>query len=283
MNPSINRTVTTIAVSILCCLSTGDYRAEAAETIRINGSGSSLYVMKPLIKAYTKAHPKVRIEMSKPLGSSGAINAVIAGALDIAVSSRVLKQKEVAAGAVSREYGRMPLAIVTGEKVPVTDITTTQLEEIYLGERRAWSNGEPIRLILRPESDIDTTILEGLSPGLNRALKTAHSFQGMIIAVTDPESDKAVAAISGSLGAAALPAILVEKVPLHVLTLNGILPSVHTLANGTYPLGKDIRFITTKNTPGAGLKFIDFIFSSQGRAIAEKAGVLVTTGAKAGK
>ncbi|ABB31023.1 extracellular solute-binding protein [Geobacter metallireducens RCH3] len=280
MRHSIGPALSLVAALMFFALLTGPCRVEAAgaETIRVNGSGSALYVMRPLIKAYLKAHPGVRIEMEKPLGSSGAVKALLAGGLDMVVSSKVLKSEEAAQGGISREYGKMPLVVVTGKQVSKRDITTKELEDIYSGKVRTWPNGEPIRLVLRPDADIDTTILAGLSPAMGKAMKAAHSHPGMIVAVTDPESDEAVAKTPGSLGTAALSSILVEKAPLNVLALNGIKPSVKTLANGTYPLAKDIRFITTKHTPPATLKFIDFIYSPQGRAIAGKAGVLVPVG-----
>lgn len=280
MRHSIGRKLSVLFTLMLCSLSLGPWRAVAAETIRINGSGSALYVMKPLAKAYTKAHPEIRIEIEKPVGSSGAIKAILAGALDIAVSSKILKPEERAKGAFSREYGKMPLMIVTGKKSTKMDLTTKELEEIYYGKLRAWPDGEPIRLILRPDADIDSKILEGLSPGMNMAVKAAHKHQGMIVAITDPESDETIAKIPGSLGASSLSAILVEKAPLNVLTLNGIKPAVNTLADGSYPLAKAIRFITTKKTSSAALKFIDFAYSHQGRVIAEKSGVLVAPSEK---
>ena len=283
MRHSIGRFLSAVAIFMLCSLLPGQRRAEAADIIRINGSGSALYVMKPLIKAYTKAHPEVSIVMEKPIGSSGAIKALLAGVLDIAVSSKLLKPEETAKGMVSREFGKMPLVIVAGETVAKTAITTKELEEIYSGRLRAWPNGEPIRLVLRPDADIDTKILEGLSPGMNRAIKEARLQQGMIVAVTDPESDEALVKTPGSLGASSLSAILVEKAPLNVLSLNGIKPTLKTLANGTYPLAKDIRFIFTKNAPPTVMKFMDFLYSHQGRAIAEKSGVLVAAGGKTGQ
>ena len=277
------RTLAAVAAFFLCPLLSGQWRAEAAESIRINGSGSALYVMKPLVMAYTKAHPEVCIEINRPIGSSGAVKALLAGALDIAVSSKLLKPEERAKGAFSREYGKMPLMIVTGKKVTKTDITTKELEEIYYGKRRVWPDGEPIRLVLRPDADTDTKLLGGLSPGMSTAVKAAHTQHGMIVAVTDPESDEAIVDTPGSLGTSSLPSVLVEKNPLNVLSLNGIRPTVKALADGTYPLAKDIRFIMTKTTSPMALKFIDFIYSNQGRAIAEKSGVLVTVGGKGGQ
>jgi phosphate transport system substrate-binding protein len=100
----------------------------------------------------------------------------------------------------------------------------------------------------------------------------------MIVAITDPESDEAVIKTPGSLGAAGLPSILAGKTPVKIISLNGIRPSLATLANGTYPLAKDIRFITTRRISPEATKLLDFIYSTKGRAISEKSGVLVSKG-----
>ncbi len=252
----------------------------AADEIRINGSGSALDLMKPLIKAYQETNRNVRFKMEKPLGSSGAVNALLAGALDIAVSSKQLKPEEAAKGALLKKYGKTPLAIVAEKSVPKTDITTKELEDIYSGRMTRWSNNERIRLVLRPEQDIDTKILRSLSPGVNKALDASHLRHGMLTAVTDPEAYALIAKTPGGLGASGLTSVLVEKLQLKILTLNGVEPTPHTLASKAYPLAKDIDFIVTPRTSPAALKFIDFAYSAQGRAIAQKAGVLVAAGSE---
>jgi phosphate transport system substrate-binding protein len=104
--------------------------AQAGETIRINGSGTGLEMLKPLLKAYATAHPRVSFIMDKPLGSSGAIKALAAGALDLAVSSKPLKPEEAAQGLQLSPYGRTPLVIVVGRNVPAQNISTEELEAI---------------------------------------------------------------------------------------------------------------------------------------------------------
>jgi phosphate transport system substrate-binding protein len=255
----------------------------AEDKIRINGSGSALDMMKPLVEAYAKKYPAVRIEMERPLGSSGAVKALLAGALDIAVSSKRLKPEEAAQGARQTEYGKTPLVIVTEKNVPLTNITTQELEDIFTGKVTTWKNGELIRLVLRPEGDIDTTILRGLSSGMNSAVDASKSRFGMVIAVTDPEAYGLIVKTPGGIGASGLTSIIVERLSLKILALNGVKPSPKTLANGSYPLAKGISFVTTSRTPPAALKFIGFVHSPQGRAIAEKAGVLVTAGPAPGK
>jgi phosphate transport system substrate-binding protein len=258
----------------------GPYPALAGDAVRINGSGSGLEMMKPLIAGYGNSFRDVSFVMEKPLGSSGAVKALLAGAIDIAVTSKPLKPEEAAGGAKLRRFGKTPLAFVTGKNVPVKNISVTELEDIYSGKTTKWPNGESIRVILRPNEDIDTYILKGLSPGMAASIAIAQRRQGMIIAVTDPESNEMVSKTTGGIGASGLTGVLVGKIPLSVLTLHGVKPSRRTLADGTYPLAKDINIVTTGSLPPAAARFLDFVYSPRGRAIAEKAGVLITADGK---
>ena len=255
----------------------------ATETITINGSGSALDMMKPMIAAYQKSNKDVRIIMDKPLGSSGAVKALLAGALDLVLSSKPLKPEEEARGARLQLYGRTPLVMITEKNVLTANITTKELEDIYAGKNTYWPKGNVIRLILRPSEDVDSKILGALSPGMANAMKAAKSRPGMIIAVTDPEAYSTVAKTSGALGAAGMTSIITENLQVKSLTLNGVAASPQTLASGAYPLSKEISIVTTPKTTPAAHKLISFMLSAQGRAIAAKSGVLVTSGAAAHK
>jgi len=255
----------------------------AMDTIIINGSGSALDMMKPMIAAFQKTNKDVSITMNKPLGSSGAVKALLAGALDMVASSKPLKPEEIARGAQQQIYGKTPLVIIAEKNVHKTDITTQELEDIYTGKTTTWPNGEPIRLIVRPHEDVDSKILSTLSSGMAGAMNAVRSRPGMIIAVTDPESNKAVSNTPGGFGATGMTSIIVEKLPVSSLTLNGIAASPKTLASGAYPLSKEISIVTTPKTSPTARRLISFLLSPQGRAIAAKTGVLVTTGAAAHK
>jgi phosphate transport system substrate-binding protein len=252
--------------------------ALALETVTVNGSGSALDMMKPMIAAFHKSNKDIKVVMEKPLGSSGAIKAVLAGALDLAISSKPLKPEEAAKGAEQNVYGRTPLVIITEKNVRKTDITTKELEEIYAGTRRTWPGGETIRLVVRPGEDIDTKILASLSSGMVSATKMAQTRPGMIVAVTDPEAYTTVMKTPGALGASGLTSIITEKLAANSLTLNGIAATQKTLSNGAYPLFKEISIVTTPKTTAAARKLISFMLSPQGRAIAGKTGVFVTAG-----
>jgi len=269
------RLAATFLLAIALWAGPGSSPGLVGEVIRVNGSGAALDVMTLMNDAYRKLHPETRIEMHKPLGSSGAIKALLAGALDLAVSSKPLTPEQVSQGARSREFGRTPLVIVTEMSVPKTDITTRELEDIYTGTVRNWPGGEQIRVILRPLTDIDTAILRELSPGMSSAVDRAQAQPGMAIAVTDPESNDLIARTPGAIGASALCSLLVTKPPLTALALNGVAPGVGALADRRYPLAKDIRFVTKGDPSQTVAGFLAFIYSAAGRSIADKAGVLV--------
>ena len=232
------------------------------------------------MEAYGKVSRGVSFEMEKPLGSSGATKALLAGAIDIAITSKPLDPEVISQGGKIRQFGKTPLAIVTEKNNPKKTISTSELEDIYSGITKKWSNGQTIIVVLRPNEDVDTKILRGLSPGMAEAVTKAQRRRGMIIAVTDHESNEIVSKNIGGIGASGLTGVLVGKVPLNVLALNGVMPSRKTIADGSYPLAKDIHFVTTGKLPHTAAKFLDFIYSNKGRAIAENNGLLITADGK---
>ncbi len=250
----------------------------ATDTININGSGSALDMMKPMIAAYQKSNKNVHINMDKPLGSSGAVKALLAGALDIVLSSKPLKPEEIAKGAQLQVYGKTPLVIITEKHVRKANITTAELEDIYFGKTYTWAGGETIRLVMRPSEDVDSKIIGTLSPGMTTAIRAAQTRPGMLVAVTDPEAYTAISKTPGAIGATGLTSIITEKLAVASLALNGVIASTQALAKGSYPLSKEISIVTTPKTSPATQKLINFMLSSQGRSIADKAGLLVTIG-----
>lgn len=108
------------------------------------------------------------------------------------------------------------------------------------------------------------------------AMTAARSRPGMIMGVTDPEAYVFVGKTPGAIGATGLTSIIAEKLPLNIMSINKVKPSPKNLANGSYPLAKRIDFVVTSKSSPEALKFLEFVYSKQGRALAEKTGVLVT-------
>jgi len=245
----------------------------AAETvIKIGGSGGALGSMKRLAEAFTRSHPGVRIQVLSSLGSSGGIKALMAGALDLAVSGRPLKDDEKANGVTEIQYAITPFVFVVHNKVAKSAVTTHELEQIYGGQMPDWPDGSRIRLVIRPEGDSDTKLLRSISPAMDQAVKSAIGKAGMNFAVTDQDSIDMVAKVPGSLGAATLSQIMTERPPVKILAYNGVNPDVKAMAKGHYPLFKPLYLITVRQAAAVAREFAAFIGSPAGKRILAHSG-----------
>lgn len=253
--------------------------ALAADTIRLNGTGSGLVLMKPLIAAFQKENNGVSFDLEKSLGSSASIKAVAKNALDLAVSGRPLKPAESQEGLVQQEYGRMPFVVVTNKQVRVDNLTLKELAAMFAGQTAKWPDGELVRVVLRPNEDVDSKLTRALSPEMDRALTAAQGRQDMLLGLTDNDAFENVKKTRGALGMLSLSLPLSEPGAVNVVRLNGVEPTVAGLASGKYPYAKSLYLIAPK-TPGEAVsRFIKFLGSRKGRALAAKYG-LVYTGTK---
>ena len=188
------------------------------------------------------------------MGSGGGIKALLAGALDLAVSSRPPNDSETQAGAQALEYGRTALVFVTASSSPHADVTTQSLIDAYSGKTNTWPDGSKLRMVLRPQGDSDSDAIKALSPAMREAKQVAENRKGMVMATTDQEAATAIEKISGAIGPTTLALMLSEKRPLKVLTLNGVTPSPQTLASGKYPLSKTMQLVTGPQNQRSGTR-----------------------------
>lgn len=246
-----------------------------ATGIRIGGSGGPLGTMKILAEAYKKTHAHATVVIVPSLGSGGGIKALLAGAIDIAVVSRQLKDAERSQGIVATEYARTPFVFATATHTNVSAITTHELVSIYTGVLKTWPDGRTLRLVLRPETDSDTDIVKSVSPEMNQAVKTAHARAGMNMAPTDKAAADSLETIPGTIGTTTLAQIISEQRALQPLALNGVAPSLKNTANGKYPYYKIFIMVSNSKTSLLAQQFIAFVRSAAGQEILEKNGHLV--------
>jgi phosphate transport system substrate-binding protein len=246
-------------------------RAQVAE-IKIGGSGAALGTMQLLAQAYAKVQPDAQITVLPSMGSSGGIKAVLAGAIQIGVSARALREAEAKAGAIAFEYGRTPFVFATAATNKASGVTTQNLVDFYAGKVDQWPDGSKLRLVLRPISDSDGETIKSISPAMRDAKSAAEQRKGMVFTVTDQETAASIEKISGALGPSTLALLLSEKRPLKALALDGVVPSAQTLANGSYPLYKDLLLVTGPKTPPEAQAFVAFVRSAAGRAILQQTG-----------
>lgn len=249
--------------------------AGADAVIRIGGSGMGLATLRILVTEYSKDHPGVTAEVYPSMGSSGAIKAVQAGALDIGISSRALtitEQQTVQA----HLYARTPFLIATAPGTPVSSLSLDQLARLYLGTQKTWADGTPVRLVLRPTTDSDHATLQSFSPQIAQALNHAQQRTGLLVANTDQDAANALEKVPGAIGSTTLALVLSENRKVKPVALNGVTPSVANLANGSYPYHKKLNLILKRNASPEIRSLAEFILSPAGGRILEANGHLPT-------
>jgi phosphate transport system substrate-binding protein len=206
--------------------------------VLIGGTGAGLGPAQKLLEA----SPKLRFVPN--LGTSGGLKAVAAGAIDLALAARPLSPAEQAQGLVEREFFTTPVVFAVHGEVPLRRATLAELTALYAGRTPQWSNGTPVRLVLRPESDSDSRFLGALSPAMAEALAAARARPGAHVATTDADATEALARIAGSLGVTTLGLVRAEGRGLQVLELDGVKPGADTLLSKRYPHAKTIYWVT---------------------------------------
>lgn len=250
---------------------TEDYRG----TIKIGGTGGAYGVMSQVAAAFQKRYPQIHIDFSPNLGSTGGIKAVLAGVLDVGLCARPLTAEELRQGAVAVEYGRTPLILITSHKGGAINFTLKQIASLYLGEINTYADGAPIRLILRPRSDSNTSFLLGLSPEIAAAVLKAQAREGMVVAVTDQDNANALEKIKGAIGWMTLAQLISEKRALTPLAIENIMPSLETFSSGVYPYYKPFSVVIRPNPTKVIKFFLEFLTSAAGREILFNNGLLV--------
>ena len=243
-------------------LMSGNSQAEDKISLRIGGTGSAMGAFQHVAVAFQKTHPGIDIRFIYGLGSGGAIKALQAGKLELALSARTLKSDERRLHA--EELARTPLVIAVASNHPVANISLEDVARAFDGTLTTWSDGSPLRLIIRSDSDSETTYLRAISPRMNRAVTTAQTRQGLHVAITDADAADALEKIPGAIGTSTLALMVSEQRKLKPLTLDGKSPSVAALARGEYRYFKPVLAVTTTQPPAAVVAFIAFVKSQQG-------------------
>ena len=250
-----------------------------AATLKIGGTGAALGTMRILADEFVRLRPDISVNIPDSLGSGGGIKAVLAGALDIGLSSRQLKPKERDAGARVTHYATTPFVLVTrvSESNPAHDLSSQELVKAFSGDAVHWKNGTPIRIILRNERDSSTRILIASFDGMGAALARARAIPGIPVAFTEQDNMDLAETLPGALTTGSLTAILAENRRLAPIAIDGVAPTLENLATGAYKISKYFYLVTGPETSETALEFIRFIRSAEGATILRTTGNLAVS------
>ena len=249
-------------------------------SINIIGSNTVTPLSSVWAEEFMEAYPDVSIAVSGP-GSGVGIAALINGTTDICQASRMIKQSEIdQAEANGVEPYEIPVAtdalsVVVHPSNPVSELTVAQLSAIYTGEITNWNEvgGNDVEIVaIARDTNSGTHVffkeqvvqMKGL-PTEDKSLE----YGGDVLLL--PSTKEGVSQVAGNPNAIFYPGLgyVTEEVkPLAIKQTadsTGVLPSVQTALDGTYPIARPLLFYTDGEPTGVIKDFIDYCLSSEGQ------------------
>ncbi len=211
-------------------------------------------------------------------GTGAGITAVAEGRSNIAMASR-----EVTADEKSKYGDRFQQfdigydGVVIAVSKPVYDagvkeLTTEQVKRIYAGEIKNWKE------LGGPDAEIYAIAREqgsGTRDTFNEDIMGNKAAETPGVSTTAMGSSEVKTAIVGSDSAIGyLGFSYIAGGNIGIITLDGILPSMQTIKDGSYKLHRHLYLYTFGEPAPCAQKFIDFMTSADGKKVAEENGFI---------
>ena len=239
--------------------------------VSTNGSTSMEKVIGALSEQFMADNPSVKITYDAT-GSGAGIEAASNGSADIGLSSRALKDEEVASGLVGTTVALDGIAIIVNAESQVADLTVEQIAKIFTGEITDWSQvggaaGE-ISCIGREAGSGTRDGFESIT-GTKDTCKLAQELTstGAVI--------EAVAGNPNAIGYASLSSVE-GKDTIKAVTVGGVACTEDTVLDGSYEIQRPFVLVTKD---GAELSaqaqaFFDFATSAAAGDLIRAAGAV---------
>jgi phosphate transport system substrate-binding protein len=226
-------------------------------------------------------HPEVSIAVSGP-GSGVGIADLINGTTDICQASRKMKQTEIdQAHDVGVEPNEIQVAtdalsVVVHPSNPVSELTIAQLSAIYTGEITNWKevggDDAPIVALSRDTSSGTHVFFKEhvvQMAGLPTEDKSLEYGSKILLLPSTEQGVSEVAKNPNAIFYPGLGYVTDEVKPLAIKRTAddaGVLPSVATALDGTYPIARPLLYYTNGEPAGVIKEFIDYCLSAEGQA-----------------
>jgi phosphate transport system substrate-binding protein len=275
------------AIALTGCSGNAAAEGELSGSFKIIGSNTVTPLSSVWAEEFMKRYPQVSIAVSGP-GSGVGIADLINGTTDICQASRKIKQKEIDKAKENSvepyeiQVATEALSVVVHPSNVVSELTIVQLSAIYTGEITNWKDvgGEdaPI-LVLSRDTSSGTHVffkehvvhMAGL-PTENTELE--YGSKVLLL----PSTEEGVSEVARNPNAIFYPGLgyVTEEIkPLAIrqtADLAGVLPSVQTALDGTYPISRPLLFYTNGAPTGVIKAFIDYCLSAEGQVLVTEVG-----------
>ena len=247
--------------------------AALSGTVATDGSTSMEKVIGALGEAFMEANSGVNFTYN-PTGSGSGITAVSEGRCDIGLSSRALKDSEVASGLVGTVLAYDGIAVIVNPANTVEDLDIETIAKIYTGEITNWSEvgGADAEIVL-----VGREAGSGTRSGFEELTETVDKCKYRQELTSTGDVITAVSQNPDAIGYASLASV---KDSVKALKVAGVTPTEETVKDGTYLIQRPFVLVTKEGvelTPVAQA-FFDYATKGQANDIITASGVVPANG-----
>lgn len=250
-----------VASLALLAACSAEPRGSGRGTLRVAGSVVARDVVSHLLEEFAASRPGIAVRHLPSSHTPAALQALLAGELDIAYLAREPGPQE-RGGLFVYPFASEPVVFAAHRGTGVSGLSTRQLRELYSGKIRNWAEvggaDQPVVLLDRPEFSSTKRLLRG------------GPFGGLPIdpgaAVLENEDlmESALEAYPGALGYTSLRGALALGEKVDVLRLDGVYPDPEAVRGGRYRLSRSMAFAVRDPVSPHARAFLDFAASEAG-------------------
>ena len=247
--------------------------AALSGTVATDGSTSMEKVIGALGEAFMEANSGVNFTYN-PTGSGSGITAVSEGRCDIGLSSRALKDSEVASGLVGTVLAYDGIAVIVNPANTVEDLDIETIAKIYTGEITKWSEvgGADAEIVL-----VGREAGSGTRSGFEELTETVDKCKYRQELTSTGDVITAVAQNPDAIGYASLASV---KDSVKALKVAGVTPTEETVKDGTYLIQRPFVLVTKEGVELSPVAqaFFDYTTKGQANDIITASGVVPANG-----
>lgn len=255
------------------------FAAKDKNSIQVKGSDTMVNLGQAWAEKYMEQDPDHFIAVTGG-GSGVGLSSLISGTCDIAMSSRNIKEKEIA---LARQKGVNPheikaaldgLAVVVHPDNPITRLTLGQLAAVFSGKITNWKDlggkDEAIVLLSREVNSgthvyFKEHVLRRNDPGSREEFAPGALMLSSSQAIADE-----IAGNPAAIGYYGMGYISKKQKPLAVAKDENSeyeAPTIENVINGKYPISRPLFLYTNGEPEGLVKQFVAFALSREGQEI----------------
>lgn len=267
-----------VTLAVLLCVSSA-FAGTGKNSIQVKGSDTMVNLGQAWAEKYMEKNPGDFVAVTGG-GSGTGLSSLISGTCDIAMSSRNIKEKEIA---LAEKKGIHPneikaaldgLAVVVNPANPVGKLTADQLADIFTGRVANWKEvggrDEKIVILSREvNSGTHVYFKEHILRKMDPNSKEEFAAGALMLSSSQAIADE-VAGNPAAVGYYGMGYISAKQKPVAVAKDAAspfIEPTIQNVVSSSYPISRPLFLYTNGEPAGLVKKFVDFALSKEGQEI----------------